>query len=1455
LALIASLTVSALSVFAERVNLAKFQDTTSDSVDGNNVAAYATDGIVHHDSRWVSVNDANPHWLQVTFPDALQIGSAHVYTGTDDLNPIANFSIQYKSGNSWLNVPGATVTGNTSTELNIVFSSAITASEFRLYTDDDGYARVKEIALYATNGPSGYPLGTDETLNLAWQRDTDASSINGSNYPKEAVDGFVGSNSRWESADNAGDDTLEITLSSSQKIARAHVYTGASGGTPVSDFKLQYYNGTAWQDIPGASVAGNVSTQVALNFTTPVDASQVRFWSAGSGIKRVEEIVLFAPNGGVAHPFGTSVTFTDAPTQKFVTYDDGYWRVRNVAASLTAIAPTNDNVVISDSSTPDNDKQYQILLNVGTDTYRIRNRTTGKVLAVAAGNKTAGAPVIEQSYTGLPYQNWRIEDVGGGNDKIVNEWSGLALQTATTGPVSGSAVVQHAYSGGAHQQWSIAYITHFPKKGMAGYLGNGKKWSAGWGYDWSRNSGTMGNGNPIMPMQHNGGWPAWNTLPQKYPAWNGRGRQTTLLGFNEPDKSDQANMTVSKAIEYWPRLERVNVPLASPVPANYGSWISSFMSQRSSRGYRVDYMAVHWYGTPNGGDAGPFLDYLDSIHNAYGNRPVWLKEFSTVDWGGNANWTEEDNYNFFGEFLWRAENRDKLNKYAMFIFSGNPPANPWTKSAPRGNIYKSGGTTLTALGELYAAWDGDQNIYDDKPYILHNRAARHRLRNQIGSSTPSAGTIRQSDAYVQWKLMPAGGSKKYIVSMLDGTVLSYDGSQIAFVAATNTGPNVEWTIAHNEFGYYFINHPATGTRLRLNRSNDGNGAPVSLTYDMPSTSSTGNSVSWRFVQPWKPVGAPTPVGGEGEVAVWQFNETSGTTAADATGNGYTGNLTNSPTWTTNNGRNYLQFNSTSQQFVEVPGLPDLQGPLTVACWAKSDAATWNASGTLASKRDQFILHPWLGTRKISFIVFDSGGTQRTADFDLAVVPGGFDLTQWHHYAGTYDNSSGLAAIYVDGVRLGYTNITPALLKSDTGVLTIGRDDSQTRYFSGGIDDVQLFARALGASEIADMANAVENDGDGMLDFWEQRWFGNLNRTGTLDFDGDGLTDLQEFEGGTNPTSADTDGDGASDAFEVANGFNAIANGAIFRWTAGGDGVSLYQENNWTQLYGSGAVLSLVSSTPISHDLWITNGTPGGSSGFSAHLDIGAKTASMQGGTLRGQSSANVRGTAAGNLRIGGGSTLVNALDTIRCTATGKPTITFFGANPYLNGATMDFLANSSPKITIKNTIVDDVNNAVLPSMTVEGSPAVEDITVQLVQSGTDVIIYRAGDTDGDKISDAEEWTLGYDPLNPADGLSDPDNDGLPTWMELRLGSNPNSPSSGFTLALTQMTTNGPTLQFGPGGTNLTYRMLSTPGLGLDWNILREFNSGEEPVALYELTDTNAPASGALYRLQVLDGGQ
>src|SRR5207245_10734441 len=72
---------------------------------------------------------------------------------------------------------------------------------------------------------------------------------------------------------------------------------------------------------------------------------------------------------------------------------------------------------------------------------------------------------------------------------------------------------------------------------------------------------------------------------------------------------------------------------------------------------------------------------------------------------------------------------------------------------------------------------------------------------------------------------------------------------------------------------------------------------------------------------------------------------------------------------------------------------------------------------------------------------------------------------------------------------------------------------------------QIFASDLVAVDFNDRRDVfvlklggIDADHDGMDDDWEMAYFGTLARDGTGDFDGDGMTDLQEFLAGTDPTN-------------------------------------------------------------------------------------------------------------------------------------------------------------------------------------------------------------------------------------------------------------------------------------------------------------------------------------------------
>ena len=90
------------------------------------------------------------------------------------------------------------------------------------------------------------------------------------------------------------------------------------------------------------------------------------------------------------------------------------------------------------------------------------------------------------------------------------------------------------------------------------------------------------------------------------------------------------------------------------------------------------------------------------------------------------------------------------------------------------------------------------------------------------------------------------------------------------------------------------------------------------------------------------------------------------------------------------------------------------------------------------------------------------------------------------------------------------------------------------YLNKGAFELALGADStlylVGSSQITAVDTEGDTDADGLLQWWERRYGGDLDPS--ADSDEDGLTNLQEFVAKTNPLVGDTDSDGLSDSHEV-----------------------------------------------------------------------------------------------------------------------------------------------------------------------------------------------------------------------------------------------------------------------------------------------------------------------------------
>lgn len=849
--------VATAQIIPQRLNLAKFQAVTAGSVAGQRLASYVTDGVAGNDNRWQSENWA---WntARVDFPFPVEVGSAHVFTGVDDTLPVGNFSVQYLNGSTWVTIPGASVSGNTNVERNLVFTNPITASSFRLIGQDSPL-RIREMALYPPNGPGGFPLGTDVTINLAYQRPAIASNSTTGNHALKAVDGRAHVGSFWQS-DTPGTNTLDVDLRVSTKIGSVHLYSGSGGVAPLSEFVLKQWNGTTWLDIPGGSVTGNTNGDLVVPFNTPVTTSKVRIEFNNSGTTTIRELCVFPANtGNAGYPLGTNIIESGSIAQ-FETYNDSFYLVTHPTSGRFMYVPNNGQPSLDQSGLSAGQGQYQVLLNHSNGTYRLRNRASGSCLSGAGLSKNPGLPLTDTPYSALPHQDWILDPLGAGKFRIINQWSGLVIDTQGASTAAGTILVQNASNHSPSQSWEFSKFAGYPKKGIGG-TSFAMATNPQWAYNWGRsNSNSLPVGATYFPMQWgNFSWdigsnqgPIW----QEYPAWRRRGDGIHLLGFNEPDRSDQSNMSLSSVISLWPRLMELDLPLVSPAPGT-PSWLDPFYTQAADLGFRVDYTAIHNYPGPSSGSSNILINSITDSYNSW-NRPVWLTEFSFVDWAGNQSWSEEDNYNCLAEFLWRAESVSELRKYALFVFTedaNNPqPTNAWqaVTPAPRSNSYDINGN-LTAFGKLYVAWDSDTTVRMDKSYHIHNKNTRKRIANLTTQSNLAGRNIRVDGDFVKWTLASAGASNRYhVVSSLDGRRLSSNGTTVSLVAAGTTGTAVEWSLTESQHGWYYLGHPATSKRLNLVYNNSN----FVATYSMVANTVTDDAAQWRFIVPWVANTAP-----------------------------------------------------------------------------------------------------------------------------------------------------------------------------------------------------------------------------------------------------------------------------------------------------------------------------------------------------------------------------------------------------------------------------------------------------------------------------------------------------------------------------------------------------------------------------------------------------------------------
>src|SRR5439155_14375083 len=126
------------------------------------------------------------------------------------------------------------------------------------------------------------------------------------------------------------------------------------------------------------------------------------------------------------------------------------------------------------------EKQFQVLYNLDTDTFRIRNRSTGQCLAAQNAGTAPGTAVVATDYHSAPWEMWQIVSSDSGFGFFVNMWNGLALQSDGLTPAT---VKLQPLSGDWKQQWVLSFQSDYPKKGLGDYTWQWGRMGISWSYN------------------------------------------------------------------------------------------------------------------------------------------------------------------------------------------------------------------------------------------------------------------------------------------------------------------------------------------------------------------------------------------------------------------------------------------------------------------------------------------------------------------------------------------------------------------------------------------------------------------------------------------------------------------------------------------------------------------------------------------------------------------------------------------------------------------------------------------------------------------------------------------------------------------------------------------------------------------------------------------------------------
>jgi hypothetical protein len=191
-----------------------------------------------------------------------------------------------------------------------------------------------------------------------------------------------------------------------------------------------------------------------------------------------------------------------------------------------------------------------------------------------------------------------------------------------------------------------------------------------------------------------------------------------------------------------------------------------------------------------------------------------------------------------------------------------------------------------------------------------------------------------------------------------------------------------------------------------------------------------------------------------------FNENTGN-PLDYSGFSLDGTATGT-SWVTGQYGYALDFNGTNCDVtVTHDARLNVSDDLSIECWFNVDDISVRRGLYIKNTPTQYFAYIHETTNRVAAGIF-SGSAEKSFDSGSGNT---ISTGQWYHFVFTFDSTTGIAMIYLDGSVANSANLGVSSIDTGSGDLKIGGYGGTSIPFDGKIDEFRIWNRVLSPAEV------------------------------------------------------------------------------------------------------------------------------------------------------------------------------------------------------------------------------------------------------------------------------------------------------------------------------------------------------------------------------------------------------